>query len=240
TVGSQWVEGALAATAAAGAGQVAVTSAAGMGVGYQVGVWLDAGRTFWATVSAVGGGMLTLSAALPSQATSGARVVAYPAALVRPLRVPGARRYHFAPPGGQAIETPLVPMSRLDYANVPNKTTPGMVTQFFYDPQLGAGVMQVWPAPCDNGCALKFTAQRPLAVFSGLASVPDFPDEWLAAMRWNLAAELWPEFNGAGNTGQYAVLKQEAVARLMTAQAWDREPQSVLFGAGAGPAGRSG
>ncbi|MBB2205616.1 hypothetical protein HLH27_11385 [Gluconacetobacter takamatsuzukensis] len=241
-VGSQCVETVLAADGAAA--QVTVGAAGAVAAGWRVGIWLDGGRVFWTSIAAVAGGGLTLAAALPSAASAGARVVAYPAPMVRPLRVPAARRRQFAGAGGQAIEIPLVPMSRLDYANIPNKTVPGVVTQFFYDPQLGAGVLHVWPAPSDNGSAVAFTAQRPLVPFADLSSVPDFPDEWLAAMRWNLAVELWPEYNGsgkmAGNTAQYAVLKQEAVSRLMVAQGWDRESQSVLFGAGAGPAGRAG
>ncbi|ACI52306.1 conserved hypothetical protein [Gluconacetobacter diazotrophicus PA1 5] len=240
TLSSQWVEGALAVSGAAGAVQVSA-ALAGVAAGDRVGVWLDAGCTFWTTAASVGGGTVTLAAALPSQASAGARVVSYATPLIRPLRVPAARRCRLAPPGGQAIEIPVVPMSRLDYAAVPNKATPGTVTQFFYDPQLGAGVLHVWPAPCDDGSALKFTAQRPLTTFATLASVPDFPDEWLAALRWNLAVELWPEYNGArGNPAQYALLKEEARGKLMVAQGWDREPQSVLFGAGVGPAGRSG
>ncbi|MBB2169873.1 hypothetical protein HLH36_16235 [Gluconacetobacter aggeris] len=240
-VSSQCVETVLAA---AGAGvQVRVGAVAGIAAGWRVGLWLDGGGVFWTGVVAVSGGGLTLAAPLPSAASAGARVVAYPCPMVRPLRVPAARRRQFAG-DGQAVEVPLVPMSRLDYANIPNKSVPGVVTQFFYDPQLGAGVLHVWPAPSDSGCAVAFTAQRPLMPFADLGSVPDFPDEWLAAMRWNLAVELWPEYNGSGkgpvDPAQYAILKQEAVSKLMVAQAWDREPQSVLFGAGAGPAGRAG
>ncbi|ACI52199.1 conserved hypothetical protein [Gluconacetobacter diazotrophicus PA1 5] len=244
TVSSQWSEATLAATALSSASDVVLSSASGVAVGSQIGIWLGAGRTFWTTVTALSGTTATLTAALPAQASAGARVVSYATPLIRPLRVPGARRYHFAPPDGQAIEIPVVPMSRLDYAAVPNKTTPGTVTQFFYDPQLGNGVIHVWPAPSDNRNALKFTAQRPLTTFATLTSAPDFPDEWLAAMRWNLAVEMWPEFNGSnnprGNPAQYALLKEEARSKLMVAQGWDREPQSVLFGAGVGPAGRSG
>ncbi|GEB39591.1 hypothetical protein GLI01_36260 [Gluconacetobacter liquefaciens] len=241
-VSSQCVGTVLAAAGVAA--QVTVATEAGIAAGWRVGIWLDGGGVFWTGVAAVAGVGLTLASALPSAASEGARVVAYPAPMVRPLRVPAARRLQFAGSGGQAIETPLVPMSRLDYANVPNKTVPGVVTQFFYDPQLGAGVLHVWPAPAESGSAVAFTAQRPLLAFADLGAVPDFPDEWLAAMRWNLAAELWPEYNGsgaaAGNPAQYVLLKQEAAGKLMMAQAWDREPQSVLFGAGCGPAGRAG
>lgn len=234
----------LAATAVAGASGVTLADAAGIAAGSTLGVWLDAGTVFWTSVTAVAGAVPSLAAPLPSQASGGAMAASYAAALVRPLRMPAGRRLVLAAQGAQPIEVPLVPMSRIDYANLPNKATPGTVTQFFYDPQLGSGVLNVWPAPSDARCALRFTAQRPLTTFAGLDSAPDFPDEWLAALRWNLAAELWPEYNGSarpgGNPGQYALLKQEAAAKLLMAQGWDREPQSVLFGAGMGPAGRSG
>ncbi|WP_182954638.1 hypothetical protein [Gluconacetobacter tumulisoli] len=238
TTGDGWVRGALAVTAAAGAAQIVPASADGMGAGDRIGIWLDAGTIFWTSVVAVVGEILSLAAPLPSQAGAGAMCVGYAAPLVRPLRVPGARRYQFAPPGGQAIEIPVVPMSRLDYASVPNKTTPGTVTQFFYDPQLGAGVVHVWPAPSDSRSALAFTAQRPLQDFTSQADTADLPQEWISVLRYNLARELAPEYDCPAP--RFAMIAALAAEKLALAQAWDREPQSVLFGAGAGPAGRSG
>ncbi|GBQ90390.1 hypothetical protein AA13595_2880 [Gluconacetobacter johannae DSM 13595] len=238
TISSQWVQGWLTATAVGGAAQIGAASVAAIAAGDRIGIWLDAGTIFWTGVVAVVGDSVSLAAPLPSQASSGAQLVAYATPLVRPLRVPGARRYQFAPPGGQAIEVPVVPMSRLDYANVPNKTTPGTVTQFFYDPQLGAGVMHVWPAPSDSRSALAFTAQRPLQDFTSQADTADLPQEWISVLRYNLAREMAPEYDCPPQ--RFAMIAALAAEKLALAQAWDREPQSVLFGAGAGPAGRSG
>jgi hypothetical protein len=238
TLGSAWVQTALTVTGAPGAVQITPSSVAGMTVGDQIGIWLDSGAAFWTSVLAIGGGGVSLAAPLPSQASAGAMVADYSAPLVRPLRVPGARRYQFAPPGGQAIEIPVVPMARLDYANVPNKTTPGTVTQYFYDPQLGLGVMHVWPAPSDDGSALAFTAQRPLQDFTTQADTADLPQEWISVLRYNLARELAAEYDCPAQ--RFQMIAAIAAEKLALASAWDREPQSVLFGAGVGPAGRAG
>ncbi|HLJ05358.1 MAG TPA: hypothetical protein VKT26_03750, partial [Acetobacteraceae bacterium] len=132
TLSSAWTQTALSQTAAGGAGAVVLSSVAGIAAGNQIGIWLDAGTTYWTTVAATPSWLtVPLLTALPSQASSGAQVVTYAQALVRPLKVPAGRRYLFAPPGGNPIETPMIVMSRIDYANVPNKTTPGTPTQFF-------------------------------------------------------------------------------------------------------------
>ena len=184
----------LSATAAAGASTVTVLSSAGMLAGDQFGVQLDAGRNFWTTLAAApAGNVLTLTAPLPSQATSGAIVFDYTTPLVRPLRVPFGRRYQYS----SRIETPLITLSRLDYDYLPDKFNTGTPTQFFYDPQEGngayatpLGLVNMWPAPVDNTCAMRFVAQRPLQDIGGLSNILDFPAEWLAALRWNLAVEM--------------------------------------------------
>ena len=176
--------------------------------------------------------------------------MAYQTGLTRPLRVPAARRYQFAAGDGTPIEIPLIAMARLDYANVPNKTVPGTVTQFFFDPQLDQAVMNVWPAPSNAQNALKFTAQRPLSTFADLSSVGDFPVEWNAALRFNLAVELWPEYGfrpaespndqlgPLARVQDYQALQVIAKDKLMIAQAWDREPQSAYFGVASHPSWR--
>jgi hypothetical protein len=154
--------------------------------------------------------------------------------LPRPLKVPAARRYMIPPPGGHGIETPLAVQSRIDYAFTPNKTTPGMPTQFFFDPQLGMAVISIWPAPADTMTAIKFTCQLPLTTYADLTTADNFPDEWQNAIRYNLAVELWPEHaeRRAAIKGDYNIqlVKGLADEKLMIARAWDKEPESVYFG----------
>jgi hypothetical protein len=181
--------------------------------------------------------VVSLTSALPSAAASGAIVVHYPTALVRPLKVPAARRYLFAAPDGTPIEIPMSVMSRIDYGNVPNKTTPGVPTQYFFDPQLGLAVMNIWPAPSDNLSAVKFTAQRPLQDFINQANNADLPVEWISTLRYNLAVELAPEYDCP--TQRFQMIKALADEKMEMSRSFDREPEPVLFGVSYDPSSRT-
>ncbi len=205
-----------------------------------------AGVNFWSTVSTVdvGTGEILLDDTLPGDAIGGAVVFAYSAPLIRPLRVYGARRYVY----DSRIETPILMMARLDYEALPNKYTPGTFTQFFYDPQLRSGQMNIWPAPSSYYSGFRFTAQRPIDTLTDLSSIPDFPDEWFNALAYNLAVDLWPEHNQgdeagartAAKAGTFQAIKLAAAEKLQTARGWDREPESILFGPAMAPGYRRG
>lgn len=233
-----WTQTSLTADVAAAATSLPVASIAGISNGDQIGVQLESGVNYWTTVSgAPSGNTVTLAAGLPSAAAASALVFDYAVPLMRPLRVPAARRYNYQPTGGSPIETPVIMMSRIDYANLPNKNTPGIVTQAFFDPQMGnnsysqpgVALMNVWPAPSDNTNALKFTAQRPLQDFDSLANVPDFPQEWLLALGWGLALEMTPEWDVPPE--RYQMIAAGAARTKAVVSGWDREQESVMFGA---------
>jgi hypothetical protein len=86
----------------------------------------------------------------------------------------------------------------------------------------------MWPAPVDNTCAMRFVAQRPLQDIGGLSNILDFPAEWLAALRWNLAVEMAPEFDVPADRLQ--VLAGKAQEWFTRVSAWDKEPESIFFG----------
>lgn len=219
-----WTQLTVGTTAAGGATVIPMVSTAGVAVGDNIGICLDAGTIFWTTVATFSASSVTLAAALPSQASASEFAFDYTSALVRPLRVPGARRFIYQ----GAIENPIIPMSRLDYASLPDKTNLGAVTQFFFDPQIPYALMNVWPAPQDYSAALKFTAQMPLQDFDTVANVPGFPQEWLLALTWNLAMEIMLEYDVAPPRAQ--MIAQRAAETLSQCRQWDREPEPVYFG----------
>lgn len=55
--------------------------------------------------------------------------------------------------GGNPVDTMLYALSRTDYAGVPNKTTQGPPTSFWFDKAPASGVMSIalWPTPDGNG-----------------------------------------------------------------------------------------
>jgi hypothetical protein len=231
----------LASTAAAAADTLVLTSASKVNEGDNIGVQLDAGVNFWTTVEGVTGSTVTLNASLPSQASAGAIVFDYTIPLYRPLRVMGGRRYNYL----SMIDLPMQMWSRLDYQAQPNKYARGIPTAFFYDPQTGdgsysqpQGQWNSWPTPQNNTNAARFTAQRPIQDIGSLANIPDFPVEWNAALKWNLALEIAPE-NGVP-TEQISIIAQQAKRWYDMASEWDRESESVLFGVAFTPGQRRG
>ena len=239
----------LGATALSGATSLTLASVNGgidnlsaVAVGDTIGVQLDSGVNFWTTVSGTPTGLVVpIAAALPSQATQGALTFDYAVPLYRPLRVYGGRRYNLL----SKIDIQMQMWARLDYQNQPNKYTTGTPTAFFYDPQTGQGAYQQpvgqwnsWPTPNNNTNAARFTAQRPIQDISSLANIPDFPVEWNAALKWNLALEIGPE-NGCPME-QMQIIAARAKYWYDMASSWDRESESVLFGVAMTPGQRRG
>lgn len=210
-----------------GATVVPLSSVAGISSGDNIGVTLSTNVLFWTTVSgAPSGSNVTLAAPLPASVSSGAYVIDYAPAykLPRPLRIPDARRYYIS----SQIDTPLITMSRLDYRDMPNKTTRGTISSHFYDPQLNIGIENVWPAPPDSLSAVRFTFYQQIYDFQTAADTPDFPQEWINALTWNLADELAPEY-GVGQV-RMAKIQEKAAYWLDVVQGWDREPESFYLG----------
>lgn len=218
----------LSASAATSATTISVTSATGFATAYNVGVVLDSGSIFWTTQNgAATGTLVPLLSGMSGSAAAGNAVYVYQANIIRPLRVVSTRRYNFA----SAIDTQMIPMSRIDYRNQPNKSTTGVPTQTFYDPRGGTNVMgrlNVWPSPSDASNAVKMTWWRPVQDFTSSADTPDLPQEWGMALIWNLAKEMGPEFDVTPN--RWAMIKEMASGHLDNVSGWDREPESYLFG----------
>lgn len=219
----------LSGAAGSGASSIVVASATGFATTYNIGVVLDSGSIFWTIQNgAASGTTIPLVSPLTSSASSGNAVYVYQTNIIRPLRVVACRRYNFA----AALDTTMGDMmSRLDYRNLPNKTTTGVPTRAFYDPRGGAntqGVMSVWPTPGDATNAIKMTWWRPVQDFTSSANTPDLPQEWGMALVWNLAKEMGPEFDVTPN--RWSMIKEMAAGHLDNVTGWDREPESYLFG----------
>lgn len=225
----------LSLPAAAGSQAISVTDATNFNLGNPVGIVLDNGTLFWTTIAAQPNGTtVPLAALLPFQATNRnnwGQVFTYRTPLDRPLKIMRFSRLIL----DSGIETPMGLWARLDYQNQPNKYSPGVPTAAFYDPAMGngaysapAGKVHCWPSPYDSTFAIRFTAQRPIQDINSLAQIPDFPREWNAAIKWNLALELCAEYGVP--TEQVQLIQAQAAKWFDSASRWDREAESVVFG----------
>jgi hypothetical protein len=125
-----------------------------------------------------------------------------------------------------------MPLSRLDYEALPNKTQMGEVTQFYYNPQGGAvntGSLFLWPAPQDTTTnSIKFTYYRPIQDFTAPGNTPDFPQEWIDCLCYNLALNMAPEYDVP--PPRYQMLKEMSIVFMDEVSGWDRESTSAYMG----------
>lgn len=212
---------ALTTAAALGASTVVVNSVTGVATAYNIGVQLDSGTIQWTTVNgAPSGSTVTLTAVLTDSAALGNRVLVYQTNLIRPLKVLDARRYNFT----SAIDVPLGEMDRIEYAEMPNKTSTGAVNSFYYDRRGGAnstGFIYLWPAPATVDEAIKMTVARPIQDFSAAGDDADLPQEWIRAIEWGLADELADEYDVP--EPKRTRIERRAAQYLQEANWWERE-----------------
>ncbi len=239
---NSWIQSTLLNGAAAAATALTLTSTSGMSVGDNFGVVMNSGANFWTTIDTIANPVVNLVDALTGPVSAGAVCFTYAPAnqLLRPLRVPFARRLQYAngatfstvtaaAPDWGGIITPLTPMmARQDFMDLPQPNNPGLVTQAFYNPSREQGEMWVWNVSQTAGYALRFTAYRPIANFTSGANTGDLPDEWTNALTWILAKELAPRYSVPAE--RWDRVMTVASQKYEMVQGWDREPESVYFG----------
>lgn len=104
---------------------------------------------------------------------------------VRPMRILSCRYKASA----SASELLMTRMMRDEYDALPNKTTTGTPTQYYYDRQRVDARLYVWPLlTAATGQTLEITYDRELEDITSLNDVMDMPSEWFQAVVYGLAA----------------------------------------------------
>jgi hypothetical protein len=220
-----WVETALTAAAANGAATITVDSVTGIATTYKIGVELDDGTMHWTTVNgAPAGQVVTLTAVLTDSAAIGNRVIAYQTNLVRPLKILSARSYNF----DSAIDTPVEEMGRVEYAEMPNKSSSGAINSFYYDRRENTtGYLYLWQAPQTVDNAVKMTVAKPIEDFNAAGDDADLPQEWIRAIIWGLADEIADDYDVP--EPKRTRLERRAAQYLNEANWWERELLDIQF-----------
>jgi hypothetical protein len=91
-------------------------------------------------------------------------------------------------------DLPMQRMGREEYFALPNKTTTGYPTCYYYDRQRNGGTLYVWPVPDATGGTLKFTYRRQIMDAGDGTDTLDIPTEWLECITSNLAIRLAPRY----------------------------------------------
>lgn len=206
---------------------ITVVDDTGINNGDKIGILLDDGTMQWTTVNGVpAANVVTLAAALAGAAALGNAVYTYTTGIGRPLRIHNIR--HVDSSGNEiTFAYGGEPMAKADYLRLPNKLSTGTPIQGYYDPQMGTGKLYVWPAPHNATHRINFTYERQIEDFDVLTNTPDFPQEWLAALKWNLAIEVWPEYFPSSNPPQFLLSKAEQYKEALID--WTRDMGSTFI-----------
>jgi len=216
-----FVQTAISADFISGVSAVTVDSITGIGASYYIGIQLDDGSFFWTTVNgAPSGSTVNLAAVTTDSVSDGAVVIAYQTKLVRPLSIVSARRFNLE----SSIDTPIQIWDRIEYQDMPNKTSSGAPNAVYYDRRGGAnssGYLYVWQPNSSPEYCLKLTVARPIQIFSASSNTPDIPEEWTNAITWNLAEELSVEYDTPDTV--YAKIQKKAAEYLADVNWFEEE-----------------
>ena len=218
---ASFVETTTSAAASSGATTITVTSATGISASDKIGVYQDS-TMHWTTVNgAPSGSTVTLTAALTADVASGAVVYVYTSKANRPMRILEAVA------NDSGFDIPIHIGSREEYFNQSDKGTDSRVNTVYYDPQVTAPKLYVWPQADDERDYLKLYIQRTLEDFDASADVPDFPQEWYLPLAYNLAVLIAPKHGKSSSVlGGLAALARNEYERV---KGFDTEATSIFL-----------
>lgn len=117
------------------------------------------------------------------------------------------------------VDSPVEPMMRDEYLAIPDKTTTGMPTRFYFDRSRDTPTILLWPLPENSTDTLYFYRMRTLQDVGSPSYTLDIPPRWQEAVASGLAAKLAVKYA----PDRIGPLKGEAKSRFEEAKQEDRE-----------------
>lgn len=223
TLTTELITTTLSVAAAVSASSITVTTATGITNGFYIGICLDDNTIHWTTVNGTPiGSVVMLTLPLVSAASINNTIYCFQTKANKPLRVLDARVQ-----AGSNSEIQITQLAREEYFILPNKTTRGLPTQYYYDSRLDTGRLYVYPMAQGSSQLLKLTVEKFIEDCLVGANNLDLPAEWLYALVWNLAEEMALEFGTTGDRLQ--VIMQKSQKSYEDILGWDRENVSIVF-----------
>lgn len=119
-------------------------------------------------------------------------------------------------------DLPMELLTRDEYQDMPLKTTLGIPTQYYFDPQRATGTLYVWPVlAAAAGETIQYTYQRRFEDIDSANDDIDIPQEYLQTVAYNLAENLLDIFGKDDATARRVMLKAGSLRTEM--QMADRE-----------------
>lgn len=108
-------------------------------------------------------------------------------------------------------DIPMALLTREEYQNLALKTSAGIPTQYYFDPQRASGTLYVWPVLATAaGETIQYTYQRRFEDIDDPANDLDVPQEALQTVGYALAEELLDSFGKNDATAARIIRKSTA------------------------------
>lgn len=190
---------------------------------WHIGMEQTNGTMFWTTINgAPAGTTVTLTAAPTVGALTGGAVIAFQTKLTRPLQILDG----FVRQNG-TNDVPLRVISKEEYNRYGQKGSAGVTSQLVYDPQRTVGYLSLIPTMQDVSSIIFVEAQFAMQDFTAAIDDADLPQEWLDALKFNLALRIAIEY--AVSTEDFKMIKAMADSTFLLADSFDQEKASIQF-----------
>lgn len=137
----------------------------------------------------------------------------------KPIRIIEARYRDTSSPQS---DIPMMPLTREEYFQYPNKTATGVPTTFYLDPQAANPVLYIWPLLSSATTeSVRYTYQRRIEDIDDLGNNLDIPQECLGTAGYALAARLLDDYGIADSVAERILARSEAM--LQSAKDFERE-----------------
>jgi hypothetical protein len=117
------------------------------------------------------------------------------------------------------MDVPVSPMSRAEYLAIPDKTSQGMPSRFFFDRVATTPVIYLWNTPENSTDAIFYYRMRQFQDVGVASNTLDIPPRWQEALASGLAAKLAVKYA----PDRIGPLTGAATARFKEATTEDRE-----------------
>lgn len=185
---NSYIETTLSATSPTSDTTLTVTSITGITANQTIGVLLDTGYVQWTTVSgSPSGSTVTIATGLTSQATSGARVIAYTTTLERPLRILEA-----AVRNTDNVDVLLAPITLKTYESLANKSAEGTPLRFYQESQIETLDLYFDYAFSDADQVVRLVYLSTIDDFDESTDTLDYPQEYFRFLYYALAIDWAP------------------------------------------------
>ena len=128
------------------------------------------------------------------------------------------------------IDIPLMALSQQEYNTLGSKFSTGVANSYYYQVRNKIGELYVYLTP-DSGTAEDYevylTVQQPMDDLNKAQEIPDFPNEWMNTLVWNLADQLAIEYSVPANHRQEIAQRAKMYRDELTD--WDVEVTSTYF-----------